>query len=147
MQRVFQAMLAGVLLAGTTMAAPARPIVPAEKHFWSYDGKLPSCDNPDVLDRISSRFEATEHEYWNSGLAIVGYEQISTRALRPWGLDHIPRNFCRARARFNDQSLHDVVYSVIEDQGIIGMTFGVEWCVVGLDRNFAYAPDCKQETP
>ena len=26
--------------------------------------------------------------------------------------------------------------------GIIGATWGVEWCVVGLDPNFAYAPAC-----
>lgn len=147
MQRVFQGLVAALVLAGTVSATAARPVVPAEKRFWSYDGQLPSCDNPDVLDRVSSRFEATEHEYWNSSLAILSYDQVSTRALRPWGLDHIPRNYCRARALFNDNTHRDIVYSVAEDQGIIGTDFGVDWCVVGLDRNYAYAPSCKMETP
>ena len=147
MQRLFQGLAAALVLAGLVNAAAARPVVPAEKRFWSYDGILPSCDNPSVLDRMSSRFGATEHEYWNSSLQIMSYDQVSTRALRPWGLDHIPRNFCQARALFNDNKYRTVAYAVIEDQGMIGMDFGVEWCVVGLDRNYAYAPDCKMETP
>jgi len=27
------------------------------------------------------------------------------------------------------------------------MTWGVEWCVVGLDRNWAYNPACKMAQP
>jgi hypothetical protein len=27
------------------------------------------------------------------------------------------------------------------------MTWGVEWCVVGLDRNWAYNPRCKMARP
>ena len=34
-----------------------------------------------------------------------------------------------------------------EDTGMIGMTYGVEWCVVGLDRNWAYNPSCKMALP
>ena len=39
------------------------------------------------------------------------------------------------------------VYSINEDLGIIGFGFGVEWCVGGLDRNDAYAPNCKMARP
>jgi hypothetical protein len=27
------------------------------------------------------------------------------------------------------------------------MTWGVEWCVVGLDRNMAYNPNCQMARP
>ena len=30
---------------------------------------------------------------------------------------------------------------------MIGMFWGVEWCVVGLDRNWAYNPACKMAKP
>jgi len=30
---------------------------------------------------------------------------------------------------------------------MIGQTYGVEWCVVGLDRNWAYSPSCKMARP
>jgi hypothetical protein len=30
---------------------------------------------------------------------------------------------------------------------MIGATWGVEWCVAGLDRNWAYHPACKMAQP
>jgi hypothetical protein len=40
-----------------------------------------------------------------------------------------------------------VNYWIGEDTGIIGMTWGVEWCVAGLDRNWAFNPRCKMARP
>jgi len=40
-----------------------------------------------------------------------------------------------------------VHYSIIEDGGFAGFTDGVEWCVVGLDRDWAYNPACKAARP
>ena len=100
-----------------------------------------------MLSRLQGRFAQTESEYWNSKLEILSIDQVRVNALRPWGLDHIPRNFCMGRALLNDNSYHEVSYSVIEDQGIIGMDFGVEFCVSGLDREFSYAPACKMAEP
>jgi hypothetical protein len=42
---------------------------------------------------------------------------------------------------------HAVYYWIGEDTGIIGATWGVRWCVVGLDRNWAYNPACKMARP
>jgi hypothetical protein len=47
----------------------------------------------------------------------------------------------------SDGRQHTVNYSIAEDAGIIGMSWGVEWCVVGLDRNWAYNPACKMARP
>lgn len=147
MQRAFQTLLAAVVLAGTFGSALARPVVPAEKRFWSYQGEIPACDNPDVLSRINDRFQQAESEYWNSKLEIVSFDRVKISALRPWGLDHIPRNFCEARALLNNHTYHEVSYNVAEDLGIIGSDFGVEFCVSGLDRELAYAPNCKMARP
>ncbi len=38
-------------------------------------------------------------------------------------------------------------YSIREDLGFIGAGFGTEWCVDGLDRDYSYAPQCKQAKP
>jgi hypothetical protein len=40
-----------------------------------------------------------------------------------------------------------VHYAIVEDAGYLGVTWGVEWCVVGLDRNWAYSPACKMARP
>ena len=40
-----------------------------------------------------------------------------------------------------------VSYWIGEDTGMIGASWGVEWCVAGLDRNWAYNPRCKMARP
>src|ERR1700712_4455106 len=147
MRRAFKALVLAVAVAGLANAAAARPIYPAEKRYFSYSGELPPCDDPGVLSRISDRFAEKEGDYWSSSLQITTYDRIESIGIRAWGLDHIPRTFCVARAHLNDNSIHEVSYSIIEDLGIIGFGYGVEWCVSGLDWNYAYAPDCKMARP
>lgn len=147
MQRVSKGLVAALAALVLSGGALARPVVPAEQRYLDYSGALPPCDDPGVLSRISSRFGQKESEYWNSSLEIQAYDRIKAIGVRPWGLDHIPRTFCIARARLNDSTVHEVSYSIAEDLGIIGFGYGVEWCVEGLDRNYAYAPDCKMARP
>ncbi len=40
-----------------------------------------------------------------------------------------------------------VRYSIVEDGGMIGASWGVQWCVVGVDRNWAYNPECQAAGP
>ncbi len=129
-------------------AAQARPLTPAEARRYPYDGALPDCGDPDVVSRIQSRFSQTEDEYWHSGLAIVGFDKIDEIGYRTNGVDYIPRRYCVAQAIMNDEKLRTVSYSIGKDLGIIGwFGFGVEWCVSGLDRLKAYAPNCKMARP
>ncbi len=147
MRQAMRCTVVGLALALAAGQATARPVVPAEKRYWQYSGEIPACDSPDVLSRITDRFQATESEYWDSKLEIVAFDAVKVVGLRTWGLDHIPRNFCIARAKLNDNSVHQVAYNVSENLSIIGSGFGVEYCLVGLDREFAYAPDCKMALP
>lgn len=128
--------------------ANARPMVPAEKRYLPYLGRLPLCDNADVLNKISSRFSSTESEYWQSGLEIVGYNGVAEIGNRTIGLDYIPRRYCIARATFNSGAVSTVSYAIAEDLGLIGFQgWGVEWCVEGLDRERSSAPGCKMKRP
>jgi len=47
----------------------------------------------------------------------------------------------------NDGRVRRVHYSIIEDGGFASYNQGVEWCVTGLDRNWAYNPACKAAGP
>jgi|SRR6516164_1947668 hypothetical protein len=125
----------------------ARPLVPAERRYIPYDGQLPSCDDPSVFERIQSRFNDRETEFWKTGLTILGFDTVEEIGYRTNGLDYIPRRYCVARAFMNDERVREVSYSIVEDQGIIGFGFGVEWCVAGLDRLAAFAPNCKMARP
>ena len=108
-----------------------------------YDAHVPLCDDPGVLSQISSKFAQKEGEFWSSNLEILGIERVREAAFRPWDAQAIPRRFCSGVARISDGRKHVVHYSILETSGWLGISWGVEWCVVGLDRNWAYNPSCR----
>jgi hypothetical protein len=138
------AVVAAMASAGSASAASI-----FELNFWlsgpRYDGALPPCEA--ALDKISARFAEKEASFWNSNLTIRGYERVREVAFRPWAPNTIPRRFCTATALVSDGLKHPVHYSIAETTSMIGAGWGVEWCVVGLDRNMAYSPACKMARP
>jgi hypothetical protein len=140
--------IAAFLLAGT-LASPllARPLVPAERRYFPYSGALPSCADPGVLERVSSQFAGVENEYWKSELKILSYDFIREVSYRGNGLDFIPRRYCQAKGIFNDGRVRPVTYNIGEELGFSSYGYGVELCVGGLDRENAYAPNCKMARP
>lgn len=122
-----------------------------EKNFWlsgpRYERDMPACDYPAALDRIIANFHTKENGFWNSELRIVGVENIREIASMPWAAQSIPRRYCSGTAVINDGAKHPIFYSIGEDTGIIGMDWGVNFCVAGLDRNWAYNPGCRSARP
>ena len=142
-------LVAAAIFAGLGAVAPAHAASWLEKNFWlsgpNYDGVLPPCEA--ALNKIARRFAQKESRFWNSSLQIVGFQGVRETAFRPWANGTIPRRYCSATAYVSDGRKHRVNYWIGEDTGMIGMTWGVEWCVVGLDRNWAYNPACKMAQP
>jgi hypothetical protein len=122
---------------------------PLELNFWlsgpRYDGRVAPCEA--ALSTITSQFREKESTFWNSALQITGYAQVHEIAFRPWQSDNIPRRYCSGEAMLNDGKVRTVTYSIIEDGGFSGIDQGVEWCVTGLDRNWAYSPACRMARP
>lgn len=112
-----------------------------------YTGLLPSCADPEVEGRIAHNFAHTERTYWNSDLALSGFVRQAEIGYRPWGASFIPRRFCTATTVTSDGRKRQVSYSIREWQSWGTLSWGVEWCVSGLDRSYAYAPDCKMARP
>lgn len=143
--------VAFAMLAVMWPAGPASAANILELDFWlsgpRYDGVLPSCDSTAALRTITTRFSQKEYRFWNSKLIIVDYEHVREVAFRPWAPNTIPRRFCSATALVSDGHKHRVDYSIAETTGMIGASWGVEWCVVGLDRNMAYSPACRMARP
>ena len=141
--------LVAVTLLVPVLGAPvlAREIEPAERREHDYEARLPPCDHPAVTADIMSDFETRESRFWNSSLRIVQFDRIRQLAWRPWGLDYIPRRFCSGTVLTSDGVKRRVDYSVREDLGTIGVGWGTEWCVAGLDRHYSAAPGCKQARP
>jgi len=146
-------------LLGVVLVAPLAiwQVGPADAASWlemnfylsgpRYEGELPPCDAPEALSRISRRFNQKESQYWNSDLTILSFQRIRETAFRTWVDNTIPRRFCSALVEVSDGRKQAIHYSIAEDIGMIGARWGVEWCVVGLDRNWAYNPTCEMARP
>ncbi|WP_458757992.1 hypothetical protein ACSVBT_18235 [Afipia sp. TerB] len=146
------AAIAGAMLGLMPTGDAARAANPLELNFWlsgpRYDGQVGHCEQ--ALTAISYQFAEKESTYWNSALQITGFTNVHETAFRPWSNgapDTIPRRFCSARALMSDGHIRRVDYSIVEDGGFAGFQSGVEWCVVGLDRNWAYKPACRSARP
>ena len=146
-----RATFAGALAGVAIGCAPASGAGLLEKNFWlsgpRYDAVVPTCEDPAALDKVAARFSEKESRFWNSSLRIVEFDRVREIAFRPWAVDTIPRRFCTGTVLVSDGVKRRVNYSIIEDGGMIGGTWGVEWCVLGLDRNWAYNPSCRMALP
>lgn len=134
--------------------SPASAASWLEKNFWlsgaNYDNVLPPCKAG--LGEIASGFAEKESRFWNSSLQIVDFRGVRQIARNAWLRGTIPRRYCRAVAYVSAGAgmrprRHMVYYWIGEDTGFIGASWGVRWCVVGLDRNWAYNPSCKMARP
>ena len=139
----------GVLFGLLASGQAAQAANPLELNFWlsgpRYDGRLAECEK--ALGTITNQFWEKESTFWNSNLRITAYGQVRETAMRPWQSDNIPRRYCSAEAMISDGKMRTVHYSIIEDGGFAGYGQGVEWCVTGLDRDWAYNPNCKAARP
>ncbi len=151
MNRLARCAAVSSLIAAINAASPASAASWLEKNFWlsgpRYTAALPPCDDAWALDIISRRFAQKEGRFWNSDLRIVDFARIREVGFRSWAVDTIPRRFCTGQAMVSDGKRRRLHYSIVEDGGAIGASWGVEWCVVGLDRNLAYNPACRMALP
>lgn len=146
---VFLARFLLLALFALAPGAPAKAASLLELNFWlsgpRYDGDVPPCEA--MLGSISSQFADKEATFWNSGLAIAGFSHVRELAFRTRAENAMPRRYCAARALMNDGRVRSVNFAIIEDGGFAGFGPGVEWCVAGLDRNWAYNPRCRTAKP
>ena len=149
-RRALGAALAATVSAGM-LSTPASAANILEKLFYltgpRYDSQLPGCSDFWALNDIRHRFNTKEGRFWNSDLTITNFDQIHEDAYRPWADGTIPRRFCAGRVQISDGHWRTVRYSIVEDGGMIGASWGVNWCVVGLDRNWSNSPACKAAAP
>ena len=139
----------GVVFGLASFGQSADAANPLELNFWlsgpRYDGRVVECER--ALGTITNQFWDKESTFWNSELRITGYGRVQEVAFRPWQSDNIPRRFCSADVMLNDGKMRTVHYSILEDGGFAGFGQGVQWCVTGLDRNWAYSPGCRAAKP
>ncbi len=149
-RRRFLAVAAVLVFCGFSVA-PAQAANLLELNFGlsgpRYEAVVPLCEDPFVLGKVQSRFGQKESRHWQSALQIMAFDHVRELAFRPWAEHTIPRRFCSGVVYLNDGSKRPVYYNVIEDGSFAGVGSGVEFCVVGLDRAWAFNPACSMARP
>ncbi len=107
----------------------------------------PHCDNPSVLSKVRNRFDRTEATYWDSGLTMDAIGRPREIAFRDWTPTIIATRSCRADAELSNGRNVGIVYWVRSEQGFAGKTYGVDYCVLGMDRTYSFAPSCRSLLP
>ena len=78
--RMRAALGAGLVLLAAAQPALARSareeIEPAEERTFPFNADIPGCQDPSVLEKVSSRFAEKEAKFWNSSLTIVAIDRI-----------------------------------------------------------------------
>lgn len=144
------ALAAAAICAAAPLAASAqgRNAPPAEQREIAWRGATPACDDSRVLAEITARFAHREGGFWNSALRISGYDKVRETASRPWGASYIPRRFCTGFAHVEGMARpRRVDFVIIEGMGPIGLGWGVQYCVSGVERHLHAAPDCRMMRP
>ena len=140
---------AAAILLGLSALTPAKAAGWLEKSFFmsgaNYSNQLPPCEA--ALGAISAQFAEKESRFWNSSLQIVSFDRVHQIAYNAWAPGTIPRRYCRAVALVSDGRRRPVNFWIGEDTSFLGFAPNVRWCVVGLDRNWAYNPACKMARP
>jgi hypothetical protein len=140
-------LFAVLAVVGAIASAQAANVL--EKGFWlegpRYDSDVPPCEA--MLGKVASRFAEKERKFWNSTLEITRFTNVRELAFRPWESGNIPRRFCTAQVDVSDGKVRTMNFSIIEDGGFASIGAGVEFCVIGLDRNWAYNPACRMARP
>ena len=150
LQRFPKALIAGLVFASSASIQPAGAYdnrVRAEDREFGYTASLPECTDSAVVGLVTKRFNDREQDYRNSSLTIAEVRDVRTVGFRPNGLDLIPRRYCTATVVTSDLVKRKLDYFVVEDGSIIGWTWGVEWCVSGLDFSYAYGGRCHTARP
>lgn len=116
---------------------------------WSADGavkarrapavsSLPPCNHPAVFARIEAEYYS---RHWASGVAIADIR--AWKSIRKYWPQDMPQHFCEGIIIAPGGATRPIYYAIIPD--VPG--YRLEWCVLGLDRQWAYDARCRLARP
>ncbi|MDR3496528.1 MAG: hypothetical protein P4L82_18160 [Ancalomicrobiaceae bacterium] len=97
------------------------------------DNSVPKCEEGIVLDTIRSKFGTADAAILHRGLAIATVDRIHQAYEGQNDPSPVYRRYCEARAELNDGKHTALYYLVEQDAGFVGVTWNVEYCMIGLE--------------
>lgn len=107
------------------------------------NGKVPLCDNAEILNKITKRFHKTNLKYRDNDLAFESVDYVRETDYISNPSDEIDRRFCVADVDLNDGTQSTVYYLILERNGVASIGPGVDLCVIGHDPERAHGDECR----
>lgn len=96
-------------------------------------GRVPECHDPAVIEEIRDKFLTADANVLKRGLLINAVDKIRETYLWVDNPSPIVRRFCAAHAYLNDGKHPPLYYLIEQDQGFVGLTWNVEFCMIGYE--------------
>lgn len=126
----------------------ALPVQAQEQVYFSSSAepRLPACDSPAVQSAVAGRIASADALYY-AGRTITVIDRIAEGAYKANGISPLARRFCTGIATLSDGSRHTVHYALVEHSSFIGVSWGVDACLNGLDRWYVHDASCRTVRP
>jgi hypothetical protein len=132
------------------LAAPFAPSTAdaGERPYMSFNGepRLPACTDSSVTGAVAGRVARADPDY-GRGLTITGMERVVETSYQVDRPSPYARRFCEARAHMSDGRTRRVYYAISEHAGFLGLGWGLEACVAGVDPWRVYDARCRTTRP
>lgn len=106
-------------------------------------GAFPACNEPSLEHRIIERYNYAEKKQWHRGYEMSLLSRMHEHSTQLWYDSMIVRRYCAATAHFSNGSKRQVYFLVEDDAGFAGMTWGITYCVLGLDPWHNHDGNCR----
>jgi len=126
----------GLALAMAIAALPTPASALSPEHILRTifaDDSVPSCDQSVVIDTIRSKFETADARVLHAGLALGPVDRIVQDYVGQNDPSPILRRYCIARATLSNGNQTTLYYLLEQDAGIFGVTWNVEFCMLGYE--------------
>lgn len=146
--------LAALIVAGAgLMAAPAHadfrypwyPLV-NDPRTGTLDN-IPPCSAEEVQAKVVDAFNETETRFWGGHIEMTGVIGLTERGSLPRGDDKLARRWCQGTAVFRDGERRRIVLELLPNIETLGLRYALSYCIEGLDREWAYQPNCRVLAP
>jgi hypothetical protein len=128
-------------------AAFAMMTVQANAYTDWWRGKLPACDEPQVLAKVQKKIAYGAPHVLGYDLAIETFDRIDEDAVKADGKSWIDRRYCSATAWLSNGKSSEVVYLIEAKQGFASIGWNVESCLPAYDRWRVYDAWCRSIRP
>ncbi len=109
--------------------------------------RLPHCEDSNVHRIIAHRFSYADRDYYRGIDSIDSFDRVTEVALDAGRPSPLARRYCRARVAMSDQRTRTLYYMIEEDASFVSWSWGVEFCIRGLDRWRIYDGRCRTVRP